>query len=86
MSNKFDFFFSKMANGQSRFSAVGSLQTPEFKGAQLVDLLQFVIHWRDLIEISGKDLLVNDDAKAAELKQKLIAAGFTIEPLKIQMR
>jgi len=81
MTNKFDFFYSKMLSGPTRFSAVAG--SDEFKGAQLLELLGYVIHWRDVIEISDKDMLVNDDKIASEIKQKLAAAGFTVEPLKM---
>jgi uncharacterized protein YneR len=81
-NNKFDFFYSKLMNGQSRFSAASAKEAPEFKGVELIDLLQFVVHWRDVIQFSDKDILVEDDQKAKELKVKLVAAGFNVEPLK----
>jgi hypothetical protein len=79
--NKFDFSFAKLISGQSQFLAASSPNAPEFKAVQLLDLLQFVVHWRDLIQINEKSLLIEDDQKAAELKQKLIAAGFNVQPI-----
>lgn len=80
-NNKFDFIYSKLMSGPVRFSAVTGPE--EFKGAQLLELLRYAIHWRDLIEINGNDMLVNDEKVASEIKQRLIAAGFTAEPLKV---
>lgn len=83
VDNKFDFFVAKLLNGQTQFSAVTG--ETEFKGLQLVELLQFAIHNRDSIEFSGdsKTILASDDRISSELKQKLVAAGFTVEPLKV---
>ena len=83
MDNKFDFFVTRLLSGQTQFSAVTG--PPEFKGSQLVELLQFAIHNRDSIQFSGdsKSILASDDRISSELKQKLVAAGFTVEPLKV---
>jgi hypothetical protein len=86
MSEKIDFSFAKLANGQSQFLAVHSPNAPEFKAVQLLDLLQFIVHWRDLLHFSDTSLLVDDDEKAVEVKKKLIAAGFHVEPLKFAAR
>jgi hypothetical protein len=83
VDNKFDFFVAKLMSGQTQFSAVTG--QPEFKGLQLAELLQFAIHNRDSIQFSGdsKSILASDDRISSELMQKLVAAGFTVEPLKV---
>lgn len=83
-TNKFDFIYSKLLNGQWQFNAVSAKEkeVSEFKAVELIDLLQFVVNWRDLIQLSDNTIMVEDEQKARELKEKLIAAGFNVEPLK----
>lgn len=83
-TNKFDFIYSKLLNGEWQFNAVAEKdkEVSEFKAVELIALLQFVVHWRDLIQFSDNTIMVEDDGKAKELKDKLIAAGFNVEPLK----
>src|SRR5258708_2028158 len=61
------------------FDAVGG--DPECKAVPLVDLIQFVIHSRDLIQFSGNNkVLVSDSDTASKFQEKLVAAGFQVEP------
>ena len=83
VDNKYDFIVAKLLNGQTQFSAVTG--QPEFKGLQLLELLQFSIHNRDSIQFSSdsKTILASDNRIASQLKEKLAAVGFIVEPLKV---
>ena len=83
MDNRFDFIVSKLISGDTCFDAVSGAKDDEVKPIELVDLLQFVVHYRDSIKFSGNNrILVSGDDLPSKMNEKLAACGFHLEPLK----